>query len=262
LRYLAQVAPPNTITPLLFEDTEQHIIGMAAVPRGHRKWKEMLLSEGPVRQHVLQFAEILASIHKESSRARERFEQVFRDQSVFESLRLEPYYLYSSSQVEESQQFFFRLLSDTRRIRIALVHGDYSPKNILVYNGRLILIDHEVVHFGDPAFDIGFSLTHLLSKANHCREQRAAFLESAKLYIERYLECAQTAYFDSAFESRACRHALGCLLARVAGRSPLEYLGQSQRAAQQRTVLHLMERPPVRLSELVYRFGKELCASN
>jgi 5-methylthioribose kinase len=258
LRLLKEITPPGTITPLLFEDTGQHIIAMVAVPRGHRNWKEILLCEGPVQDHLIQFAEILGAIHSQSSRFPEHFEQAFQDRAAFESLRLEPYYEYCATQVKEAEEFLLQLVEETRRTRMALVHADYSPKNILVHDGRLILIDHEVVHFGDPAFDMGFSLTHLLSKANHCRERRNLFLNSAELYISRYLQVVQASQFGVDFEKRACRHTLGCLLARVAGRSPLEYLSELERGVQRRAVLHLIQRPPVSLTDLIHRFGEEL----
>ena len=59
------------------------------------------------------------------------------------------------------------------------MHGDYSPKNVLVHDGRLVLLDHEVIHFGDPGFDLGFSLTHLLSKAHHLPAERENFATAA-----------------------------------------------------------------------------------
>lgn len=258
LRYLEEISPVGTITPLLFEDTSRHIIAMAAVPRPHRNWKEMLLSEGPVEEHVLQFAEIAGTIHRESARLAPIIGDVFADRSWFESLRLEPYYEFSATQVPEAATFLRELVEQTLKMRLALVHGDYSPKNILVHDGRLVLIDHEVVHFGDPSFDVGFSLTHLLSKAHHCRERRQAFLESAELYVRRYMEMVDHSGFDAGFESRACRQTLGCLLGRVVGRSPLEYLSVAERGHQKSAVLNLIRRPPAVLLDLIREFGKEI----
>jgi len=257
LRILEEISPSGTITPLLFEDAARHIIAMVAVPRPHRNWKEQLLAEGPVERHVLQFAELLGTIHRESAQL-PSLASTFENRSWFESLRLEPYYEFSSTQVKEAAGFLGRLIEDTRSTRLALVHGDYSPKNILIHSERLVLIDHEVIHFGDPAFDVGFCLTHLLSKALHCRPYREAFLEASQRFVGRYLEMVADSPFDAGFESRACRHTLGCLLARVAGRSPLEYLTLAERHWQGKTVLRLMRRPPALLSELIQEFGKEL----
>ena len=111
------------------------------------------------------------------------------------------------------------------------MHGDYSPKNILVHEGRLILLDHEVIHFGEPAFDIGFSLAHFLSKANHVAGKRDAFGQAALLYWKSYLAVLAGVSWQADLEARSVRHTVGCLLARVAGKSPLDYLSKAERQA-------------------------------
>jgi aminoglycoside phosphotransferase (APT) family kinase protein len=261
MRALETIAPPLTITQLLFEDMESHIIVMEAIPRANSNWKTMLLRQGPRREHILRFAEVLAAIHFRSSANAESFQDVFRDRSWFESLRLEPYYEYSAQRVADARPFLEKLLQETRSTQLALVHGDYSPKNILIYGDRFVLLDHEVAHFGDPAFDVGFSLTHLLSKAHHCRDKRALFLSSSKLYASQYMELMQGCRYLRDLEARACRHTLACLLARVAGRSPLEYLSVPERDNQRRIVLTLIGEPPNTLAELIKRFEKELRCS-
>lgn len=258
LRSLEKITPPSTITPLLFEDMDAHIIAMEAVPRGHSNWKTMLLREGPVREDVLTFAQILATIHSHSNADSESFREMFGDRTWFESLRLEPYYEYSVEQVPEAGLFLKELLEETRDTQVALVHGDYSPKNVLIHGDRFVLLDHEVAHFGDPAFDVGFSLTHLLSKGHHCGDMRSRFLESATLYASTYLELVKACSFHQGLEGRACRHTLACLLARVAGRSPLEYLTETERRNQRKVVLALITRRPSSLVQLIDLFEEEL----
>jgi 5-methylthioribose kinase len=258
LRFLEKIAPPSTITPLLFEDTDTHIIAMEAVPRGHENWKTLLMRDGPRREHILKFAEVLAAIHSRSNANAKAFRETFGDRTWFESLRLEPYYEYAAQQIPAAQEFLKRLLEETRGIQLALVHGDYSPKNVLIHGSRFVLLDHEVAHFGDPAFDVGFSLTHFLSKAHHCRDKRAMFLSSAKLYVSRYLELVRACPFLADFEDRVCRHTLACLLARVAGRSPLEYLIEIERQNQREIVLSLITKRPSSLAQLIELFGEEL----
>src|SRR4030095_8062757 len=102
---------------------------------------------------------------------------------------------------------------DTSAARLTLVHGDYSPKNILVHRDRLVLLDHEVIHFGDPAFDLGFALTHLFSNAHHLPPQRAAFLQAVHGFWENYQQAAGESASQSDLEGRSVRHTLACLLA-------------------------------------------------
>jgi aminoglycoside phosphotransferase (APT) family kinase protein len=118
----------------------------------------------------------------------------------------------------------------------------------------LILLDHEVIHFGDPAFDLGFSLTHLLSKAHHLPARRAAFGRAATRYWAVYRETAGDGAWTDDLDARAVRHTLGCLLARVRGRSPLEYLDDAERDRQARAVVALMAAPPPTVPALAARF--------
>ena len=111
---------------------------------------------------------------------------LFDDRSHFESLRLEPYYAFTATQIPAAAGFLQALIAGTRARRLTLVHGDFSPKNILIHRDSLVLLDHEVIHWGDPAFDLGFSLTHLLSKAHHLPNHRADFANAAREYWQTY----------------------------------------------------------------------------
>jgi aminoglycoside phosphotransferase (APT) family kinase protein len=254
LRWLARLAPPGTTTPLVFEDHEHHLLAMAAVPLPHENWKMLLLAGRLDPDHVAQFARLLGTIHRAGHERRAEVAPVFADRGYFESLRLEPYYGYAAEQVPEAAPFLHGLIEETLARRDTLVHGDYSPKNVLVHGGRLVLLDHEVIHFGDPGFDLGFGLTHLLSKAHHLPAHRAAFAAAANAHWRRYRETIGEVPWAADLEPRAARHTLGCLLARVAGRSPLEYLDAEERARQRAAVLRLMAVPPPAIDELVERF--------
>ena len=257
MQHLQYLAPSSTITSMLFEDLSGHVIAMSAVPQPHRNWKEMLLVEPPVRNHVEQFAHILSQIYI-NSRGDSSLALIFGDRSIFESLRLEPYYRYSAECVPEARNFLFMLIEDTCRRRLSLVHGDFSPKNILVHKDKLVLVDHEVVHFGDPAFDVGFALTHLLSKSLHLKQFRHELLEAAQLFVSQYLEAIRSKEPDRDYESRASQHTLACLLARVAGRSPFEYLTAEERTLQKNIALKLMNRPVLQLLSMIGEFEREL----
>jgi aminoglycoside phosphotransferase (APT) family kinase protein len=239
LRWLATLAPQGAITPLIFVDLSHHLLAMMAVPQPHENWKTLLLSGQLDLDHVKQFAELLAAIHRGSIESSQPLRYIFDERSFYESLRLEPYYAYAAAQVPEARDFLTRLIADTRLRRLCLVHGDYSPKNVLVRDGRLVLLDHEVIHWGDPAFDIGFALTHLLSKAHHLRDDR--FVGAAKLFCDIYSARVGPALWNEQSAVMAARHTLGCLLARVAGRSPLEYLDDAKRARQRDAVVKVMQ---------------------
>lgn len=247
LRSLARLAPPGTTVPLIFEDTERYILAMAAVPQPHENWKTLLLAGQVESEHVAQFGALLGTIHRRAS-GDPMLAREFADRSFYDSLRLDPYYRYTAAQVPAAAPFIDALLTETWAMRLTVVHGDYSPKNVLVHHGRLILLDHEVIHYGDPAFDLGFGLTHLLSKAHHLPEHRAAFAAAARDFWRAYLAALGDPPWLAELDARAVRHTLACLLARVAGRSPLEYLDARERDRQREAVVVLMSAPPERLA--------------
>ena len=258
LRWLQQLAPPGSVPQLVFEDFDQHILGMEAVPQPHENWKSLLL-QGQLDQNLIaQFGELLGTVHRNAFHRRAEILSLFEDRSFFEELRLEPYYAYAASQVSEAAPFLDRLIEETRATSLTLVHGDYSPKNILVHAGKLVLLDHEVIHFGDPSFDLGFSLTHLLSKAHHLPELRLAFSQAAILYWDTYRETLGLQAWVEQLERRTVRQTIGCLLARIAGRSPLEYLTAEERDRQRSASIKLMASPPANIPDMVECFLGEL----
>jgi 5-methylthioribose kinase len=259
LEWLAMLAPAGSTTPLLFEEREQHLLAMRAVPQPHENWKTMLLGGNICADHVRQFATLLATIHREAWERRDEIADVFADRSFFESLRLEPYYAYSAQQTPAAAGFLDSLIRETRACATTLVHGDYSPKNVLIHEGRLVLLDHEVIHFGDPAFDLGFALTHLLSKAHHIPGLRRDFVAAAGNFWDIYFDALGGPEWAAELEPRAVRHTLACLLARVAGRSPLEYLRPDERVRQRDAVLGILPAPPVRIADLTCVFEEKLC---
>ncbi|MCW8130449.1 MAG: phosphotransferase [Planctomycetota bacterium] len=257
MRWLERLAPKGTITPLVFEDETRHILAMQAVPQPHENWKSRLLAGRVDEAHVAAFGALLGTVQRESTARAGELSGVFAERSFFESLRLEPYYARAAEKTPAAAGFLRALQDETRARRETLVHGDYSPKNVLIYREQLVLLDHEVVHWGDGAFDVGFALAHLLSKAHHVAGAREKFLQAAERFWHAYAEALGPAASGEA-EARAARHALGCLLARVDGRSPLEYLTEPERAKQRAVVLDLMARPHLceRVPGTIQAFGK------
>ncbi len=257
LTILPRMTPPGTIPMIIFEDEANYILAMAAVPQPHENWKHMLLAGRVNLQHVDQFGRLLGTIHRLSGQHLDdirRDAPEFFNREFYETLRLEAYYLYTATQVPEVAPFIRQLVDDTRAVQRTLVHGDFSPKNILVYQDRLILLDHEVIHVGEPAFDVGFSMTHLLSKAHHLPEQRATFAEAARLYWRTYVETLGNVDWLEGLETRSVKHTLACLLARVAGRSPLEYMNNTERAHQRAIVVQLIGERPTSMLNFINAF--------
>jgi 5-methylthioribose kinase len=258
LRYLPLVTPKGSIAPLLFEDAAENILAMESVPDPHQNWKLQLLSGDIDQQSFRQFAQLLGSIHREGSRLRHELAPYFGSKQFFRTLRLEPYYGESATVAPEAASFLEELVTWTLSRSDTLVHGDFSPKNVLVYRHRLILLDHEVLHLGDPAFDIGFSLTHFLSKALHLPQKREALLEAATLYWQSYRNEVHGLPWTPQLDFRAAQHTLASLLARVCGRSPLEYLSREECLLQRRIVIELIKENSATVDQVISAFAQKL----
>jgi 5-methylthioribose kinase len=258
LRYLPQVTPKRSTAPLLFEDTMENLLAMEAVPEPHQNWKQLLLSGEINLQFFGQFAKLLGSIHRESFIRSDDLAPIFSGKQFFRTLRLEPYYEYSAARAQPAAAFLEELVRWTLSRSDTLVHGDFSPKNVLVQNERLILLDHEVLHFGDPAFDIGFSLTHFLSKALHLPQKRQALLGAAQLYWRVYRDEVRGMPWNTHLDLRAAQHTLASLLARVSGRSPLEYLNDEERRVQRQVVLEMIEENLRTVEQVITGFAEKI----
>lgn len=252
LRAAAQLAPQGSTPELVFEDSANLIVAMTAVPQPHDNWKQLLLGGRVSMAHVAQFAALLAALQVHSQQQNVSWAARFADRRFFESLRIEPYYSYTASRVPAAAAFYERLIADTLSRRDCFVHGDFSPKNVLVHDDRLVLVDFEVAHWGDPAFDVGFSMTHLLAKAGHVAGHSETFAQAALAYWRQYSTAAGPHF--AGLEARSIRHTLGCLLARVDGRSPLEYLSEAGRRSQRLTALSLIHNMPESMPALIEAF--------
>jgi aminoglycoside phosphotransferase (APT) family kinase protein len=130
-----------------------------------------------------------------------------------------------------------------------------------VRNNQLILLDHEVLHFGDPAFDIGFSLTHFLSKALHLPERRQEIVGATRFYWRSYLEEIRGMPWIPHLDIRSAHHTLAALLARVCGRSPLEYLDKEERVVQQQVVVEMIEEQISTVDQVISGFLEKIAAA-
>ena len=255
LREFNRIAPCGMTPSFIFQDNANHLMAMEAIPEEYINWKECLLS-GEVDPHRFeQFGILLGIVHRGSSESAAQLRVEFSDTTYFENLRLQPYYLFTAQKVAVASAFLNHLARETLFHKQTLVHGDFSPKNTLTYQKNLVLLDFEVVHFGDPAFDVGFALTHFLSKAHHLPQRRAHMVSATERFWHAYnSEVAGQRWAGSEFESRVARHTLGCLIARVGGKSPLEYLTKEEAVRQRDVVLTLIATEPATIPHLIHEF--------
>lgn len=197
-------------------------------------WKSELLVGDADQSSAMLAGDVLGRLHAASwldAMAGRRFETL----PNFHALRIEPYLLTTAARVPEVGGLLRDEAARLAETRLALVHGDFSPKNLLVGQGRLIVLDAECAWFGDPAFDTAFLLSHLLLKA---------LLHGQVIQLVPRFWSAYNARCGHDLEQRSVKLLLCLLLARVHGKSPVEYLGDSQRDHVTRFVLAHLPNPP------------------
>ncbi len=224
-------------------DRENFFYLMSAAPEGSVVWKKSLL-DGEVRFEIAETAgRMLASMIK-ASQLEPAFKERFADRTVFDELRIDPYYRTTAIRHPDSREALERLIEDSWNIRTSLVHGDYSPKNILVHGDAIVLIDFEVVHWGDPSFDSGFLLNHLMLKSFHRPQDSERYYQAAQAFWQALVSGLGGATLVN-FEQMTMRHLGGLMLARIDGKSPAEYIrDEATRSRVRRTAKRLLAEQP------------------
>jgi aminoglycoside phosphotransferase (APT) family kinase protein len=191
-------------------------------PARHPVWKEELRQGRADPAFARRVGAALAAIHAATA-GREDIARTFATDAIFHAIRLEPYLAATARRHPDLQEILFSLMNRTAATRLALVHGDVSPKNILVGPRGPVFLDAECAWYGDPAFDLAFCLNHLLLKGLWVPRAKARLLECFDALAAQYL--SQVAWEAPVeLERRAATLLPALLLARIDGKSPVEYL--------------------------------------
>lgn len=232
LQELYRILPAGVVPRLLFEDRENYLFGMEAIPANHVVWKQQLL-DGKIDLSIAdKLGDYLSQIHSAST-DNSRLRQAWGDLTVFDELRLDPFYRYLAQNRTEATSWLNSLIEETLNTSICLVLADFSPKNILVVDNRIVLVDFETGHFGDPAFDLGFFLSHLLLKSVRMSSRFDEYAELTQRFWSAYW-CGMAKVIEHPklnpveLLSRTNRHVAGCMWSRIDGKSTVDYLQDPQ----------------------------------
>jgi 5-methylthioribose kinase len=233
----------GAVPQVVHVDRTNFLFVMTAAPADSVVWKQSLL-KGDVQCEVAEAAGRLLAAMIKSGQLHPKFKEQFADRTVFDELRIDPYYRTTAARHPDVREALHRLIEDSWNIQSALVHGDYSPKNMLVRGGDIFLIDFEVVHWGDPAFDSGFLLNHLMLKSFHQPRFSARYFDAAQAFWHA-LEAGIHGAATVDFEAMTVRHLGGLMLARIDGKSPVEYItDEATKSRVRRTAKMLLLNPP------------------
>ena len=191
-------------------------------PARYPVWKRQLLDGVAEPETAASVASIIARLHAASA-GDANAARAFASDAIFHAIRLEPYLLATAGRHPDVAVPLRALADRTARTRQALVHGDVSPKNILLGPDGPVLVDAECAWYGDPAFDAAFCLNHLLLKCVARPAVANGYLACVEAFTSRYF--ARVAWEPRAdIEARVASLLPALALARIDGKSPVEYI--------------------------------------
>jgi 5-methylthioribose kinase len=258
MELLGPLLPAGVVPRVLFADRARHVLVMEHAPLDAHSWKEQLLAGSVDLGTAEQVGQILGTIHEATAGRRDALERL-ADRRVFVQLRVDPFYRRVQERRPEVADAIAPLIEELLQAREALCHGDFSPKNLLVHRTGLTLVDYETAHLGEPAMDLGFFFSHLVLKAVHRPGERHRFLGLIRAAWKGY---AGAVCFCSSDEllRRGLGHLGLCLLARIDGTSPVDYLPQEARRDGVRELGRwLLHQRPTRWDEVLHRLEDRLC---
>ncbi|MEO1089859.1 MAG: aminoglycoside phosphotransferase family protein [Pseudomonadota bacterium] len=249
LQFAAAVAPESAVE-LFGRSDAQHGFAMAFVEGDDvRLWKAELLAGRTGRDEAAGVGNLLGRIHAAST-APDADRSPFRNRDDFRALRIEPYLSFAAGRHPAVAAELHELGDLLYASEQVLVHGDVSPKNVLLRRGRPVILDAECATLGDPCFDVSFCLNHLVLKAVHVTALRGSFAALVDGFWQAYVTHVTWEPVTD-LERRVCRLLPALMLARIDGKSPVEYLTEDERERVRRLALGWVRQPVGTLASFV-----------
>ena len=252
---VAAAIVPSAVPQILGEDPEAGAFAMAFLPPDrYPSWKGLLSEGAGTMAMAARVGDTLGRIHAATA-DRPDLRTRFPTDELFYAIRLEPYLVTAARAHADLADRLLALVTTTAGTKRVLVHGDFSPKNILIGPGGPVILDAECAWYGDPAFDLAFVLNHLLLKGVWRPQWRAAFAAMSAALRDAYrVHVAWEPW--PVLEARTAQLLPGLLLARIDGKSPVEYLTDERarnlvRGFARQHLLH----PVATLEQLVHSFA-------
>jgi 5-methylthioribose kinase len=251
LQVMAEVLGADCVPRVLWSDPEQHRFAMALVPPRFRNWKNLLVAGDTNAATARRVGVLLGQLHRRTG-TRDDLARRFDDRTFLIELRIEPFFRRIAERHPELKPAVDETVEHLLACRLCLVHGDYSPKNMLVDGAEVVLLDAEVAHWGDPRFDVAFCLSHLLL-GTICFPE---FAEVRTRATQAFLDAYAAEGLDVL--DRELSRQTGCLmLARVDGDSPLDYIAAPEPIKAIRTIARRLILAPPAAPSVALELAKE-----
>jgi 5-methylthioribose kinase len=248
---------PDGVPRLLGEDASEGLFAMEYLPpERHPIWKNELRDGNIDAAFAGEVGSRLAAIHRHSAN-RSDLAAAFANDAIFEPIRIEPYLRATARRHPDLAGRLESIAATTLATRQVLVHGDVSPKNILCGPTGPVFLDAECAWYGDGAFDLAFCLNHLLLKSSWQPQWRERYRKCFDALAQAYLSRVDWEPAE-AFEARCAALLPGLWLARIDGKSPVEYLtDEAAREEVRKVARRLVEVPVARLGDLADFWSRE-----
>ena len=231
---------PDCAPEVYFYDEENYLYGREAVPENCSMWKADLLS-GLIDFFVAEKSiSTLVQVHNGCAGDKETAE-LFADKKIFYELRISPYIEFTVGKHQELKDFSKPIIAELMESAITLVHGDFSPKNIMVIGRNASILDYEVAHYGHPSFDLAFFSNHFILKAVKNKQWAGAYIAMLNYMLGIYFSkvtCVPARELEKSFVQLLSL----LMLARVDGKSPVEYLTLEEDKELVRTMAYRISR--------------------
>ena len=218
LRTIRELLGADVAPEVFWEDPEQHRFAMQRIDPSFRNWRDELNLRHVDASVASRAGQLLGQLHSRSS-SRSDIAARFANREYFEQLRIDPFFrriAQRNPDISVEVNGAIELLMAPGR---ALVHGDFSPKNMLARGQDVVILDCEVAHWGNPRFDVGFCLMHLLLDGLH-KPPAQPFAAAAESFLDAYArECGQEMLDADLVRITGC-----LMLARLEGDSPIDFL--------------------------------------
>lgn len=251
---------PGSAPRIIAHDERAMLCAMEYLdPETHLLWKNELRDGRADARHATAVGDRLGRIHAGTADNRQVAAH-FPQNEIFHAIRLEPYIEATADRHADLESVLFDLSHRCAQVRRVMIHGDVSPKNILLGPQGPVLLDAECACIGDPAFDLAFCLNHFLLKCLWTPAATVGFLACFEAMCDAYL--AQVTWEARAdVESRAASLLPALFLARVDGKSPVEYITrETDRNRVRRCARNLLFSPPTQLNQVAQAWREELSA--
>lgn len=239
----------DIVPALVFVDPVDFVTVQQRAPRALADWRTTLLA-GPAARDVRTaraLGHALAVLHS-GTVGRPELDAHFGDRTALTELRIEPFHHTVASALPAVATRLHDLARELVECPRCLVHGDFSPKNVLADGPQVRVLDWEVAHLGNPVFDVAFLMAHLVCKAVHRPASAAGYAECAREFHGQYARFVDPALRSG--DQSVAAHIAAVVLARTDGKSPAGYLTAEQTAVARHHALRWLSDPATRPADV------------